>query len=182
MKAYLRSARIAPKKANIIAMMVRGMRVDEALTALSKTNKKGARMVETLVKSAVANAEHNEKQKKGNLMIKTIIVNQGTALRRGVPMARGRMRMMNKFMSHITLALGIAEGVHAEAQAKKETKAAAKPVRQAQGEKSATTKKTASQTPKTPVKQSSSESTQPVTASSEVQAEPVVSDVSTPNS
>lgn len=171
MKAYLRSARIAPKKANIIAMMVRGMRVDEALTALSRTHKKGARMVETLVNSAVANATHNDKQPKGSLMIKTIIVNQGTPMRRGVPMARGRMRTMNKFMSHISLTLGIAEGVHAEAQAKKETKTAAK--------KPAAAKKTASQTAKSPVKETHSESTQPVTASSEVQAEPVVSDVPT---
>ncbi len=175
MKAYLRSARIAPKKANIIAMMVRGMRVDEALTALAKTNKKGARLVETLVKSAVANAEHNDKQRKGNLMIKTIIVNQGMAYQRGVPMARGRMRMMNKFMSHISVALGISDGVHAEAQAKKETKAATKPVRQAQGEKpTATQKKTASQAAKTPVKDVSS--SQPATATSEVQAEKKVSD------
>jgi len=173
MKAYLRSARIAPKKANIIAMMVRGMRVDAALSALSKTNKKGARMVEELVKSAVANAQHNDKQKAGNLMIKTIIVNQGTAYRRGVPMARGRMRMMNKFMSHITLALGIADGVHAEAQAKKEVKAAAK--------KPASTKKPASQVIKTPVKETNTSSTQPVTATSEVQAEPVVSDGSSPS-
>ncbi len=171
MKAYLRSVRIAPKKANIIAMMVRGMRVDEALTALSKTNKKGARLVETLVKSAVANAEHNDKQRKGSLMIKTIIVNQGMAYQRGVPMARGRMRMMNKFMSHISVALGIAEGVHAEAQAKKETKAAAK--------KPASSKKPASQAAKTPVKETNTSSTQPETATSEVQAEPVVSDVPT---
>jgi|CXWL01.1.fsa_nt_gi large subunit ribosomal protein L22 len=126
MKAYLRSARIAPKKANLIAMMVRGMRVDDALTALSRTHKKGARMVETLVNSAVANAVHNDKQPKGNLMIKTIVVNQGTAYRRGVPMARGRMRPMNKFLSHITLTLGIAEGVHAEKFEKKEAKKAAK--------------------------------------------------------
>ena len=126
MKAYLRSARIAPKKANLIAMMVRGMRVDEALVALNRTHKKGARMVETLINSAVANAEHNDKQRKGNLMIKTIVVNQGTAYQRGTPMARGRMRPMNKFLSHITLALGIAEGVHAEKLEKKEAKKSAK--------------------------------------------------------
>lgn len=114
MKAYLRSARIAPKKANLIAMMVRGMRVEDALTALSRTHKKGARMVEDLLKSAVANAEHNDKQHKSHLMIKSIIVNQGTAYSRGVPMARGRMRPMQKFLSHISITLGIAEGVHEE--------------------------------------------------------------------
>lgn len=174
MKAYLRSARIAPKKANIIAMMVRGMRVDEALTALSRTHKKGARMVETLVNSAVANATHNDKQPKGSLMIKTIVVNQGTPMRRGTPMARGRMRPMNKFMSHIAVTLGIAEGVHAEAQDKKEAKAAAKPKAAKKTEKT-------SHVTKTPVQETHSESTQPVTASSEVQAEPAVSDGSNPS-
>jgi large subunit ribosomal protein L22 len=170
MKAYLRSARIAPKKANLIAMMVRGMRVDEALVALSRTHKKGARMVEVLVKSAVANAQHNDKQKAGNLMIKTIIVNQGTPMRRGTPMARGRMRPMNKFMSHITLALGIAEGVHAEKMDKKEAAKAAK--------KPTASKKTPSQTVKTPVKDTDSVVTPPVAAPSEAQAEPTVSPAS----
>jgi large subunit ribosomal protein L22 len=122
MKAYLRSARIAPKKANLIAMMVRGMRVTDAITALERTHKKGARLVEELLKSAVANAEHNDKQHRTNLMIKTIVVNQGTAYQRGVPMARGRMRPMSKFMSHIEITLGIADGVHEEKMQKKQTK------------------------------------------------------------
>lgn len=147
MKAYLRSARIAPKKANLIALMVRGMRVDDALTALSRTHKKGARLVETLIKSAVANAEHNDKQHKSHLMIKSIIVNQGTSYSRGVPMARGRMRPMNKFLSHISLTLGIAEGVHEEKMAKKEEKAA---------KKTAAKRPTASQSAQNKVQKSSS--------------------------
>lgn len=108
MKAYLRSARIAPKKANIIAKMVRGMPVGDAMHALSRTNKKGARMVEELLKSAVANAEHNDKQDGSKLMVKTIVVNQSLGYRRGVPMARGRMRPMTKFLSHIAVTLGMA--------------------------------------------------------------------------
>lgn len=118
MKAYLRSARIAPKKANIIAKMVRGMPVGEAIDALAHTNKKGARMVEQLLKSAVANAEHNDKQDSSKLVIKTIVVNQSLGYRRGVPMARGRMRPMTKFLSHISLTLGV-EGAEPEKKAKK---------------------------------------------------------------
>lgn len=109
MKAYLRSARIAPKKANLIAKMVRGMPVPAATQMLRRTHKKGARMIEQLLKSAVANAEHNEKQDSSILVIKSIVVNQGTSYHRGVPMARGRMRPMRKFLSHISLTLGIAE-------------------------------------------------------------------------
>jgi len=110
MKAYLRSARIAPKKANIIAKMVRGMPVGEAVTLLQRTHKKAARMVETLIQSAVANARHNDKQHPSDLVIKSIIVNQSIGYARGVPMARGRIRSMTKFCSHIDLALGIADG------------------------------------------------------------------------
>jgi large subunit ribosomal protein L22 len=108
MKAYLRSVRIAPKKAGLIASMVRGMPVRDAMHALQHTHKKGARIIEQLLKSAIANAEHNDKQDAGNLIIKTIIVNQSMGYRRGVPMARGRVRPMTKFLSHIDLTLGVA--------------------------------------------------------------------------
>jgi large subunit ribosomal protein L22 len=141
MKAYLRSARIAPKKANLIAKMVRGMPVPLAMNALKRTHKKGARMVEELLKSAVANAEHNDKQDATLLVIKTIVVNQGTSYRRGTPMARGRMRPMRKFLSHISLTLGIAEHDD-DAQGKKQKG-----------------KKTASQGAKNPVKTSSTRKT-----------------------
>ncbi len=107
MKASLQSARIAPKKANIVAAMIRGLTVEEALTQLSRTNKKAARFLEKLIASAAANAVHNDKQSRGQLMIQSLVVNQGMGYRRGVPMARGRMRPMRKFMSHITLTLGL---------------------------------------------------------------------------
>lgn len=119
MKAHLRSARIAPKKANLVAKMVRGMTVPAAITALKHTHKKGARMIEQLLKSAVANAEHNEKQDGQALVIKTIVVNQGTAYRRAVPKARGSVRPIRKFLSHISLTLGVAEGEEKGSKAKK---------------------------------------------------------------
>ena len=107
MKASLRSARIAPKKANLIARMVRGMPVMDAIDLMERTHKKGARMIEDLLKSAVANASHNDKQDPGSLEVRTIIVNQGAGYRRGVPMARGRIRPMIKFLSHIDVVLGV---------------------------------------------------------------------------
>lgn len=110
MKAYLRSVRIAPKKANIIAKMVRGLSVSDAMELMRRTNKKGARIVEKLIASAVANARHNDKQHPTDLVVKSIIVNQSLGYARGVPMARGRIRSMTKFLSHIDLALGIADG------------------------------------------------------------------------
>ncbi len=109
MKAHLNSARIAPKKANLIAKMVRGMPVGKAMIALQHTHKKGARMIEQLLKSAIANAEHNDKQDGTVLVIKTLVVNQGTSYRRAIPKARGAVRPIQKFLSHISLTLGIAE-------------------------------------------------------------------------
>jgi large subunit ribosomal protein L22 len=109
MKASLHSVRIAPKKANLIAKMIRGMTTADAMHVLERTNKKAARLLEELLRSAMANASHNEKQDAQTLVIRTIIVNQGTAYHRGVPMARGRVRPMRKFLSHIDMELGLPE-------------------------------------------------------------------------
>ena len=125
MKAYLRSAPIAPKKANLIAKMVRGMPVSEAQEALRRTNKKAARMIEKLLKSAIANASHNDKQDTSLLIVKTLYVNQSICYRRGVPKARGQMRPMRKFLTHITLQLGVAD-IETKEQKKAEVKAARK--------------------------------------------------------
>lgn len=109
MRAYLRSARIAPKKANVIAKMVRGQAVPQAIDALEHTHKKAARLILLLLKSAVANASHNAKQRQEDLVIRSIVVNQAQGYRRGVSMARGRMRPMRKFLSHIEIVLGVAD-------------------------------------------------------------------------
>lgn len=106
MHAFLRSAHIAPKKANLIAKMIRGMPVPDAVEALRRTNKKAARIIEDLLRSAIANASHNDRQDPQGMIIKTMIVNQAQALRRGIPKARGQVRPVRKFMSHIELALG----------------------------------------------------------------------------
>lgn len=109
MHASVRSVRLAPKKANLMAKMVRGMRVPDAVELLSKTTKKSARIFETLLRSAIANAQHNMKQDPQTLIVKTVVVNQGTAYQRGVPKARGSVRPIRKFLSHIELRLGVAE-------------------------------------------------------------------------
>ncbi|MDD5040948.1 MAG: 50S ribosomal protein L22 [Candidatus Peribacteraceae bacterium] len=123
MRAYLRSARIAPKKASVIAQMVRGLPVPEALDSLEHTHKKGARMILALLKSAVANASHNSKQRMEELVIRSIVVNQGQGYRRGVSMARGRMRPMRKFLSHIEIVLGVADS---DGETSRKTKSGAK--------------------------------------------------------
>ena len=116
MKASLRSVRIAPKKANLVAAMIRGLTVTEAQSSLQRTNKKAARILEALLESAVANAKHNEKQSVDTLVVKSLVVNKAQAYHRGVPMARGRVRPMRKFLSHISLALGIADAAEEKSE------------------------------------------------------------------
>ena len=106
MKAHLRSVRIAPKKLNLIAKMVRGMAVADAVEALRMTHKKAARLIEGLLRSSIANTSHNLKQDPQTMIIKTIVVNQGQAFHRGVPKARGQVRPIKKFLSHISIELG----------------------------------------------------------------------------
>lgn len=152
MKAHLRSVRIAPKKANIIAKMVRGMPVHGAMEALRRTHKKGARMVEQLLRSAMANASHNDRQTASQLIIKSIVVNQGTGYRRGVPMSRGRVRPMTKFLSHISLTLGLADASVPSVKETEQEKGKKKPMEK-KGAKKTTV--TPSQTVKNTVKVSS---------------------------
>mgnify|MGYP004004163375 FL=1 len=109
MNASLKAIRIAPKKAQLVAKMIRGKSVPDAMYTLERTNKKAARLLEGLLRSAMANASHNEKQDPQMMMVKTLIVNKAQCYHRGVPMARGRVRPMRKFLSHIERPLGVSQ-------------------------------------------------------------------------
>lgn len=109
--ATLRFARVSPQKARLVATLVRGMDVPDALEVLSFTRKKTAPMVRKLVESAVANAA--EQARKANsdfdedeLYIETIKVDAGPTLRRFRPRAQGRATRIQKKTSHITVVLG----------------------------------------------------------------------------
>ncbi len=132
MYAHLSSARLAPKKANLMAKMVRGLSVPDAMELLRKTSKKSARLFEGVLRSAIANAEHNFKQDAQSLVLKTVVVNQGTAYRRGIPMARGRVRPIRKFLCHITITLGhLGEKPEKKVPTKTTSQSAKKPVKDA---------------------------------------------------
>jgi len=156
MKASLRSVRIAPKKLAVIAQMIRKLSAMEALDALEHTNKKAARIVQTLLKSAVANATFNDKQRPEDLIVKTIVVNQAQSYRRGVPMARGRTRPMRKFLSHVEIVLGVG-GAEEERKDGKEGKESAKKSRKSDQKSSQADEKTVkgSASKKSKAKQSS---------------------------
>lgn len=105
MKAILRQVRISPKKANLVAELVRRKPATEAVDILKFTPKKAAPILKKLIESAIANAENNLKQKKENLYIKEIIVNEGPTYKRRIPVSRGRAHPLLKRTSHIIVEL-----------------------------------------------------------------------------
>jgi len=109
MIAIAKNIKISPKKANLIAELVRNKSVNEALDLLKFTPKKAAPLLSKVIASAAANAEHNFKQNRDNLIIKEIVVTKGITLKRSVPISRGRMHPIHKFTSHIRVSVGLNE-------------------------------------------------------------------------
>lgn len=109
MKAIARHVRISPKKANLVAGLVRNKNAQEALDILKFTPKKAAKIVYKVVHSAIANAENNFKQKKDDLIIKEIVVTKGITMKRSLPVSRGRTHPILKQTSHITVKVGLPE-------------------------------------------------------------------------
>lgn len=100
-----RYLRIAPRKLRVVADMVRGMPVSEAMVLLQFTPKRGAKMVYKLLKSGVAAAENKGTLSINDLYIKRITVDQGPALKRWLPRARGMASPIKKYLSHLVVEL-----------------------------------------------------------------------------
>lgn len=100
-----RYVRIAPRKVRLVADLIRGKRVDEALAILRLTPRSASPVLEKLLNSAVANAEHNFEMNPDDLMIGKIFVDEGPTLKRFRPRAQGRASRINKRTSHITIVL-----------------------------------------------------------------------------
>jgi large subunit ribosomal protein L22 len=104
--AKLRYARISPQKVRLMADMIRGKNVDEALKTLSFTPKKSAKIVKKVLESAIANAEHNHGADIDELKVSTIEVNEAPTLGRFRARAKGRGTKIIKRNSHITVQVG----------------------------------------------------------------------------
>jgi large subunit ribosomal protein L22 len=104
-RARLRFARLGPRKARLVADLIRGKRSEEALNILSFTKKAAAKMILKLLKSAVANATQKKNIDVDRLFIKKITVDQGPTMKRYQPRALGRATMIRKRTSHITIIL-----------------------------------------------------------------------------
>lgn len=103
--ASLKFARIGSLKARLVADVVRGKPVSEAVSRLSMIDRKPARLIKTLLDSAVANAEYKQSIDVASLYVKSINVDQGPHYKRQMPRARGRASLIRKKTSHIKIVL-----------------------------------------------------------------------------
>jgi large subunit ribosomal protein L22 len=99
--AISKGVRISPRKVAVVASLVRGRSVEDALTILNYAPRRAAAEVKDTIKSASANAEHNHNYKPGTLEITEISVTSGPRLKRWIPAARGRARPFQRKTSHI---------------------------------------------------------------------------------
>lgn len=104
-KAKLKHLRIAPKKVRLVANLIKGLPVLEAEQQLQFCRKISALPLSKLLKSAIANAVNNNHLAKEDLYVKSLIVNEGFALKRWKPRAMGRANMIKKRASHVSLVL-----------------------------------------------------------------------------
>ena len=100
--ARARYVRRTPRKARLIADMVRGLRVSEALAQLEYSPKHAAQDVAKAVRSAAANAEHNYNLAREELWLKAIIVDEGPTMKRIRPVSRGMAHQYFRRTCHIT--------------------------------------------------------------------------------
>lgn len=104
-KAVARTVRIAPRKARLVVDLIRGKQVGEAVAILKLTPKFASPVVEKVLKSAMANAEHNYEMDINSLVVEQAFVDEGPTLKRFRPRAMGRASQINKRTSHITIVL-----------------------------------------------------------------------------
>ncbi len=126
MKASLQHYRQSPRKVRLVANLVKGKKIDRALSELDVLPKRASLVVKKLINSATANAKENSKIDADNLVIDNVTVDKGRILKRFRARARGSASPIRKRTSHITLTLK--EAVVKVEEAKDEKKPATKKV------------------------------------------------------
>jgi large subunit ribosomal protein L22 len=104
-KAGLKFVRVSPRKAQLVADLVRGKGSEEAVNILTFTKKSAAKIIIKLLKSAIANATQKKNIDVDRLFIKKITVDQGPTMKRFQPRALGRATTIRKRTSHINIVL-----------------------------------------------------------------------------
>lgn len=104
MKAFLKNYRQSPRKVRLVAELIKGKRVADALTMLNALPKRASGPVNKLLLSAVANAKQAGVDET-NLVVSNVTVNKGIVMKRSMPRARGSASRINKRTSHVLLTL-----------------------------------------------------------------------------
>ena len=104
-KAILKTARIAPRKVQIVLDLIRGKDLNVATAIVRHTPKAASEYLEKLLKSAAANAENNHNMDKNNLYVAECFVCPGPIMKRIMPRAQGRAYRILKRTSHVTIVL-----------------------------------------------------------------------------
>ena len=105
-KAILRGARLSAQKGRLVADLIRGKPVDQAISILAFSPKRGAALVKKLLESAIANAEHNDGADIDSLKVKKVHVERGAVLKRFHARAKGRGTRVTKQTCHIYITVG----------------------------------------------------------------------------
>ena len=104
-KAYLKYARISPRKVQIVLDLIRGKDADYAMAILKNTRKSASEYLVKLLKSAMANAENNHHMDASKLYVSECFVCPGPTLKRVMPRAKGSADRILKRTSHVTIVL-----------------------------------------------------------------------------
>ena len=102
-RAYLKYARISPRKVQIVLDLIRGKDTDTAMAILKNTPKAASEYLIKLLKSAIANAEHNFNMDVSRLYVSECFVCPGPTLKRIMPRAKGSADRILKRTSHVTI-------------------------------------------------------------------------------
>ena len=105
-QAIVRGVRLSCDKGRLVADMVRGKKVDQALNILTFTPKKAAGIIKKALESAIANAEHNDGADIDELKVTSIYVEQAATLKRFSARAKGRGNRISKPTCHIFVTVG----------------------------------------------------------------------------
>lgn len=105
-RASVRGIRLSAQKGRLVADMIRGKPVDQAIDILTFTPKKAAAIIKKVLESAIANAEHNDGADIDELKVKVIHVEQGPVLKRFSARAKGRGNSIKKPTCHIFVTVG----------------------------------------------------------------------------
>ena len=105
-RSIVRGVRLSADKGRLVADLIRGRSVDQALNILTFTPKRAAGIIKKALESAIANAEHNDGADIDELKVKTIFVEQGATLKRFSARAKGRGNRISKPTAHIYITVG----------------------------------------------------------------------------